>query len=50
MLVTPLKQLGNARPITSAVSAVEQLVSKIDQMLSKKDFDNKILWRAIVHT
>jgi hypothetical protein len=45
MLVTPLKQSGYTKPITSAVLAVEQLVSKIDQTFSERDSGNKMLWK-----
>ena len=45
MLVAPLKQSRYTRPITSAMFTVEQMVSKIEQILSKEDFDNKMLWR-----
>jgi hypothetical protein len=45
MLIFPLKQLGYVRPISTATSVVEDLVSKIAQMVSDENFD-KILWKS----
>ncbi len=45
ILVSPLKQLGYTRPISTAIFFVEELVSKIAQIVSDENFDNKILWK-----